>query len=126
MSDSRREIRKSVQVTINCGFDESAVGNLFFQTSNISSGGALLKTALVLNKGTEFYADIPWPSKPDKAPIRVLCRVVHAKKEKGTQFMGIKFINMSIGTQNLLSDLYDKIDEKAEIEKQKLDQKNSS
>ena len=40
--------------------------------------------------------------------------------------MGIKFINMSIGTQNLLSDLYDKIDEKAEIEKQKLDQKNSS
>ncbi len=83
MSDTRIETRKSIQVTFSCGFQDDAVGNLFFQTANLSSGGALIKTALVLEPGTKFYADIPWPNKPDQKPIRVQCEVVHAKKERG-------------------------------------------
>jgi uncharacterized protein (TIGR02266 family) len=100
----RKFRRKPVHVEIRVR-DEEGVGDVTFDTSDLSLGGAFLKSDLLLELGEELDLEIPIPG---TEPVHVRARVVRASRgaeNKSAPGMGIEFIDVSPAVRRLLQKL---------------------
>ncbi|PZR05543.1 MAG: hypothetical protein DI536_31995 [Archangium gephyra] len=94
MPDQRREERATVEARFTAR-DASGAGTLTFVSQDVSSGGAFLKSELLLEQGEALSVQF---DVPNEGPVRAEARVAWVRRfpEVG-QFagMGVEFVSIS-------------------------------
>ena len=94
MSEFRRHLRKPVDVQFKAD-DSSGFGALYFDSADVSLGGAFLKSDLLLEEGEELVLELPFP---DREPVKTTARVMWVRifpKGEEPSGMGVQFLDLS-------------------------------
>jgi Tfp pilus assembly protein PilZ len=86
----RRYERKPVAAKVT-GKQEAGFGHLFFDSQDISLGGAFLKADLLLEVGEELSLELRLP---DGKTFDTHARVAWVRRAEGAGGMGIEFIDL--------------------------------
>ena len=101
MSEARHHPRKSVQVEFRCR-DESGAGELFFDSADVSAGGAFLVSDLLLEQDDLVALEFTLPS---GAPLRCQARVAWVRRFPASgerAGMGVEFRDLAEFDQRAL------------------------
>ena len=79
-ADQRRFLRRTVSVEFS-GRDGTGAGTLFFESEDVSQGGAFLKCELLLEEGERLVLDFRVPG--HEPPLTVQAKVVWARRFPG-------------------------------------------
>jgi uncharacterized protein (TIGR02266 family) len=93
MADHRREERAAVQARFSAR-DASGAGTLTFTSGDVSSGGAFLRSDLLLEQGESLSLTF---TVPGEGPVQTQARVAWVRRfpEAGQQAgMGVEFVVM--------------------------------
>jgi Tfp pilus assembly protein PilZ len=86
----RRYERKAVAAKVT-GKEEAGLGHLFFDSQDISLGGAFLKADLLLEVGEELALELRLP---DGKTFDTRARVAWVRRVEGAGGMGIEFLDL--------------------------------
>lgn len=110
LSDARADERASVRVPTRLRVDFSSVAELRNQRmTNLSRGGLFVATTHLLDIGTHVTLSLNVGPDAERleVPAEVVSHNVGPHFETGPPGMGLRFLDMSPGTQSALEDLYD-------------------
>jgi uncharacterized protein (TIGR02266 family) len=99
----RRFVRKPVAAQLRCNSGASP-GFLFFDTQDLSVGGAFLRADLLLEQGEELDVEFSLPG--DERVLRAHARVAwvrRADSETASSGMGLEFVNLSGADRDALA-----------------------
>ena len=94
----RRFVRKPVAVTI-AGKEEHGFGHLFFDSQDLSLGGAFLKADLLLEVGEELSLELRLLERT----LDACARVAWVRRSEGVGGMGIEFVGLTPGARDALA-----------------------
>jgi Tfp pilus assembly protein PilZ len=107
MSELRRHPRKSVKAQFRCR-DESGTGELFFDSGDLSAGGAFLVSDLLLEQDDNLTLEL---SLPGGAPLRCEARVAWVRRfptSDQAAGMGVEFRDVTEFDQRALEAFLEK------------------
>jgi hypothetical protein len=87
----RRYERKPVAAKVT-GKEDAGFGHLFFDSQDLSLGGAFLKADLLLEIGEELALEL---SLPDGRKFDARARVAWVRRSEGSGGMGIEFLDLT-------------------------------
>ncbi|HUB07018.1 MAG TPA: PilZ domain-containing protein [Myxococcales bacterium] len=100
----RRYVRKPVAAQLRCR-GAMGPGHLFFDTQDLSVGGAFLRADLLLEQGEELEIEFELPGL--KRPFQARARVAwvrRADNDRAAPGMGIEFLGLSAEDRDALAD----------------------
>ncbi|MHB8419032.1 MAG: PilZ domain-containing protein [Myxococcales bacterium] len=100
----RRYVRKPVAAQLRCR-GAMGPGHLFFDTQDLSIGGAFLRADLLLEQGEELEIEFELPGVSQ--PLRSRARVAWVRRgetDRSAPGMGIEFLDLSPGDRQALAD----------------------
>jgi hypothetical protein len=95
----RRYIRKPIAAKVT-GKAEAGFGHLFFDSQDLSIGGAFLRADLLLEVGEELSLELHLPG---WRGLDAKARVAWVRRSEGSGGMGIEFIDLPDKDKELLS-----------------------
>jgi uncharacterized protein (TIGR02266 family) len=98
---NRKSVRKAFQVELQ-GQDADGIGQLWFETADLSTGGAFLKSDLLLEQGERLFLEFKLAQRVVKTEIRVAW-VRRFPREGEPAGMGVQFVSMSEEDKALLA-----------------------
>jgi uncharacterized protein (TIGR02266 family) len=101
--NQRRHPRKSLRVELQ-GEDSDGHGQLLFEGSDLSSGGAFLRTDLLLERDERLTVQFQLPG--DERTVTAQARVAWVRrfpKDEEPAGMGLEFLSMEADDQALLT-----------------------
>lgn len=100
----RRYVRKPVAAQLRCR-GSMGPGHLFFDTQDLSVGGAFLRADLLLEQGEqlEIEFELPGVSRPFQVRARVAW-VRRADTDRAAPGMGIEFLDLTPADRQALAD----------------------
>ena len=104
MSEFRRHTRKPVDVEFKSD-DSSGFGALYFDSGDISLGGAFLISDLLLEESEELTLELDLPT---RGTVKILARVMWVRlfpKDAEPAGMGVQFVNLSEADREALAKL---------------------
>lgn len=96
----RRFVRKPIAAKVR-GKQEQGFGHLFFDSQDLSVGGAFLKADLLLEVGEELSLELKLP---DGQTLDARARVAWVRQSEGSGGMGIEFLEIAPEAKELLQD----------------------
>ena len=104
----RRFVRKPIAAQIRCR-GALGPGHLFFDTQDLSVGGAFLRSDLLLERGEELEVEFTLPGEPKVLSARA--RVAWVRRAEGQSVgasgMGVQFYDLSPADQKALATFLD-------------------
>jgi hypothetical protein len=95
----RRHVRKPIAAKVT-GKAEAGFGHLFFDSQDLSIGGAFLKADLLLEVGEELSLELHLPG---WRGLDLRARVAWVRRSEGSGGMGIEFVDLSERDRDLLA-----------------------
>lgn len=99
----RRYVRKPIAAKV-MGKDEAGLGHLFFDSQDLSLGGAFLKADLLLELGEELALELRLP---DGRTIDATAKVAWVRRSEGAGGMGIEFVKLAPSDRETLAHFLD-------------------
>jgi uncharacterized protein (TIGR02266 family) len=99
----RRFVRKPVAAQLRC-HGSAGPGHLFFDTQDLSVGGAFLRADLLLEKGEELEIEFSLPG--DTRVLHARAKVAWVRRSESdvnSSGMGIEFMNLSGADRDALA-----------------------
>ena len=100
--DQRKHARRGVELTIKVSTVDGpkVAGSITFESSDLSEGGAFLRSDLLLEEGELLNVEIPLSASRN---VRATARVVRTSRDSPTGAgMGIEFVRLADSDRKLL------------------------